>query len=109
ALNYSSRWEIVHAAKQLAEQVKSGNLTPDEIDESLFESKLTTHWLPDPDLLIRTSGEARLSNFLLYQSAYSELYFTHVFWPDFGKNELYEAILDYQKRERRFGQISEQL
>ena len=109
ALNYSSRWEMVRAAQNLAKQVQAGTLDPDAIDETLFESTLTTHGLPDPDLMIRTSGEARLSNFLLYQSAYSELYFTHVFWPDFGKKELYEAILDYQSRERRFGKISEQL
>ena len=109
ALNYSSKWEITHAARLLAEQVRQGIINPEDINETTFEAKLSTHGIPDPDLLIRTSGEARLSNFLLWQVAYAELYFTPVFWPDFGKNELYEAILSYQKRERRFGQISEQL
>ncbi|MFN0213618.1 MAG: isoprenyl transferase [Saprospiraceae bacterium] len=109
ALNYSAKWEILRATRHLAEQVKSGELLPSEITEALFERELSTHGIPDPDLLIRTSGEARLSNFLLWQVAYAELYFTNVLWPDFGKDELYKAILSYQNRERRFGQISEQL
>lgn len=109
ALNYSARWEIVRAAKNLAEQTLNGDLSPADIDENRFAAALTTSHIPDPDLLIRTSGEARLSNFLLWQLAYSELYFTPVFWPDFGQEQLYEAVLDYQRRERRFGQISEQI
>ena len=109
ALNYSSKWEITHAAKVLAEQVLKGEITPDDINETSFEAQLSTHGIPDPDLLIRTSGETRLSNFLLWQLAYAELYFTPVFWPDFGKRELYEAVLSFQNRERRFGKISEQL
>jgi undecaprenyl diphosphate synthase len=109
ALNYSAKWEITRAARLLAEQVRQGIISPEDINETSFEAQLSTHGIPDPDLLIRTSGEARLSNFLLWQVAYAELYFTPVFWPDFGKNELYEAILSYQKRERRFGQISEQV
>jgi len=109
ALNYSAKWEILRATRHLAEQVKAGDLHPDEINETIFESQLSTFGIPDPELLIRTSGEARLSNFLLWQVAYTELYFTPVFWPDFGKDELFKAILSYQNRERRFGMISEQL
>ncbi|MFN0036271.1 MAG: isoprenyl transferase [Saprospiraceae bacterium] len=109
ALNYSAKWEILRATRRLAEQVKSGALQPNDISEAMFESELSTHGLPDPELLIRTSGEARLSNFLLWQVAYTELYFTPVFWPDFGKDELFKAILSYQNRERRFGMLSEQL
>lgn len=109
ALNYSAKWEILNAAKQLAKRVQAGELQPEMIDECAFESELTTRGIPDPELLIRTSGETRISNFLLWQIAYSELYFTPVFWPDFGKKELFEAILDYQNRERRFGMTSEQL
>jgi undecaprenyl diphosphate synthase len=109
ALNYSAKWEILHAARNLAEKVKAGSLDPADIDEAAFEHELSTHGMPDPELLIRTSGETRLSNFLLWQVAYAELYFTPVFWPDFGQKELYEAILSYQNRERRFGKISEQL
>lgn len=109
ALNYSAKWEILRATRLLAEAVKAGNLQPEQIDEVLFERELSTHGIPDPELLIRTSGEARLSNFLLWQVAYAELYFTPVFWPDFGKEELFKAILSYQNRERRFGRISEQL
>lgn len=109
ALNYSAKWEIAEAAKELAKQVKQGNLDPGQIDEIRFANTLTTKGIPDPELLIRTSGEMRISNFLLWQIAYSELYFTPVFWPDFKKNELYKAIIDYQNRERRFGKISEQL
>ena len=109
ALNYSAKWEILRATRHLAEQVKMGVLLPADISEAMFERELSTYGIPDPELLIRTSGEARLSNFLLWQVAYTELYFTPVFWPDFGKDELYKAILSYQNRERRFGMISEQL
>lgn len=109
ALNYSARWEILHAARTLAEQAQTGALSPADIDESRFADALTTANIPDPDLLIRTSGETRLSNFLLWQLAYAELYFTPVFWPDFGQEQLFEAVLDYQSRERRFGQTSEQI
>jgi len=109
AISYGSQWEIAHAAKAIAEQVHSGKITPQNIDENLFSTYLTTHFMPDPDLLIRTSGEFRISNFLLWQLAYSELYFTDVFWPDFTKEELYKAIADYQLRERRFGKTSEQI
>jgi undecaprenyl diphosphate synthase len=109
ALNYSAKWEILRATRHLAELVKAGTLLPSEISEAMFEHELSTGGIPDPELLIRTSGEARLSNFLLWQVAYAELYFTPVFWPDFGKEDLYKSILSYQNRERRFGQISEQL
>ena len=109
ALNYSSRWEIVKAAKDIARDAIHNRIDPDQIDEKLFSTYLSTSWMPDPDLLIRTSGEYRISNYLLWQIAYAELYFTPVFWPDFRRENLYEAILDYQNRERRFGKISEQL
>ncbi|MEM0993824.1 MAG: isoprenyl transferase [Bacteroidota bacterium] len=109
ALNYSAKWEIMKAVKQIASEVQKGALNTEDIDESLFSSHLSTSGIPDPEFLIRTSGEARISNFLLWQIAYSELYFTNLFWPDFRKNNLYEAILDFQNRERRFGKISEQL
>lgn len=109
ALNYSSRWEIVQASRLIAEDVKQGKLDPASIDEDVFSSYLSTRDIPDPELLIRTSGEQRISNYLLWQIAYAELYFTEVFWPDFKKKNLLEAILDYQKRERRFGKTSEQL
>jgi len=109
ALNYSAKWEILRAARLLAEQAKSGQIQPADIDENMFENALSTRGIPDPELLIRTSGETRISNFLLWQIAYAELYFTSVFWPDFGRRELYEAILSYQRRERRFGMTSEQL
>ncbi len=103
ALSYSSHWEIVDAVKMIAQQVKDGKINPEEIDKKMFQSHLQTHGVPDPDLLIRTSGELRISNFLLWQVAYSELYFTPVLWPDFRKKHFYQAILDYQRRERRFG------
>jgi undecaprenyl diphosphate synthase len=103
ALSYSSQWEIIHAVKQIAWQVKEDKLEPDQIDKELFSSYLQTRDVPDPDLLIRTSGELRISNFLLFQIAYSELYFTPVLWPDFRKQHFYQAIMDYQRRERRFG------
>ena len=109
ALNYSSRWEIVEAAKSLANKVRDGQLQSEEIDAELFSSHLTTVNIPDPELLIRTSGEYRISNFLLWQAAYAEFYFTQVLWPDFRKDDLYRAIIDFQNRERRFGKISEQL
>ncbi|MCS6928935.1 MAG: isoprenyl transferase [Saprospiraceae bacterium] len=109
ALNYSARWEILRAVRQLAQRAAAGQLQPSEIDIATFESELCTAGIPDPDLLIRTGGETRLSNFLLWQSAYTELYFTPVFWPDFGRDDFFEAIVSYQQRERRFGKISEQL
>ena len=108
-LSYSGRWEITDAAKKLAEKVKSGELDIEQIDENCFSNFLSTSGMPDPELLIRTSGEERISNFLLWQLAYSEFYFTDKLWPDFGKEDLYEAIVDYQSRERRFGKTSEQL
>lgn len=109
ALSYSSRWEITNAAKKLAEDAVSNKIDPNKIDQQLFESYLTTSNIPDPELLIRTSGEYRISNFLLWQIAYSELYFSPKFWPEFRKEDFYEAIVDYQNRERRFGKISEQI
>lgn len=109
ALSYSSRWEIVRAARFMAAEAVAGRLLPEQIDEQLVSSALTTSAIPDPDLLIRTGGECRISNFLLWQAAYSELYFTPQYWPDFDEESLYKAICDYQSRERRFGKISEQL
>jgi len=109
ALSYSARWEIVDAVKQIALKTKNGELSVEDIDSSLFENYLTTKGIPDPELVIRTSGEYRISNFLLWQIAYSEFYFAELFWPDFNKEELCKAILDYQNRERRFGKISEQV
>lgn len=109
ALSYSSRWEIVEACRNLAEEVRIGSITPEEIDSRLFAGKLTTAGIPDPELLIRTSGETRISNFLLWQIAYTELYFTPTLWPDFTKEDFYKAILDFQNRERRFGLTSEQI
>lgn len=108
-LSYSGRWEIAQAAKKIAEKVKSGEIDIEQIDEKCFSNFLSTNDMPDPELLIRTSGEERISNFLLWQLAYSEFYFTEKFWPDFGKEDLYEAIVNYQNRERRFGKTSEQL
>ncbi|MGP1514350.1 MAG: isoprenyl transferase [Bacteroidales bacterium] len=109
ALNYSSRWEITEAVKNIAIDISQGKLNKNDINEKLFSSYLTTKGIPDPDLLIRTSGEQRISNYLLWQLAYSELYFTKVLWPDYSKEDLYKAIINYQKRERRFGRTSEQL
>lgn len=109
ALSYGSRWEIVDAAKKIAEEVKQGSLNPQDITDKVFASHLNTAKMPDPELLIRTSGELRLSNFLLWQLAYTELYFTKVLWPDFSKEELYKAIISFQNRERRFGKTTEQL
>ena len=109
ALSYSSRWEILEAAKKLAMDVTNGNMVTSDIDEAAFERYLTTSGIPDPELMIRTSGELRISNFLLWQLAYTEFYFTELLWPDFGKEDFYKAIIDYQKRERRFGKTSEQV
>jgi undecaprenyl diphosphate synthase len=109
ALSYSSRWEINTAIKEIAQQVKDNKLQPEDIDQALIQSHLCTAAFPDPELMIRTSGEYRISNFLLYQLAYAELHFTNTLWPDFRKEHLYEAILDYQNRERRFGKTSEQV
>ena len=109
ALSYSAKWEILEAAKKIAAEVKENTISLDDIDENLFSSKLTTVNIPDPELMIRTSGEHRISNYLLWQMAYTEFYFTDVLWPDFRREDLFEAIVDYQKRERRFGKISEQL
>ncbi len=109
ALSYSSRWEIVNAVKQIAIDVKNGKLDTEKITQEVLQNYLTTHDFPDPELMIRTSGEYRISNFLLYQLAYSELYFTNTLWPDFRKENLYEAILDFQRRERRFGKTGEQI
>lgn len=109
ALSYSGRWEIVEAIKKISQQVKEGLLLPEEINERTVESNLSTSTIPDPELLIRTSGEFRISNFLLWQIAYTELYITEVLWPDFRKKHLYEAVIDYQKRERRFGKTGEQI
>ena len=109
ALSYSGRWEIIRAAKALAQEVEQGKLKASEINEQLFENYLQTSGIPDPELLIRTSGELRVSNFLLWQIAYTEMYITPTLWPDFRKDHLYEAIWAYQQRERRFGKTSEQL
>lgn len=109
ALSYSAKWEITSAMKSIAEKVHRGELTPDAITDQTVHDHLCTASFPDPELMIRTSGEQRISNFLLYQLAYAELYFTHTHWPDFRKENLFEALLNYQNRERRFGKISEQL
>ena len=109
ALSYSSRWEIIEAAKRMANEAIKGEIVTDDIDENMLSSYLTTKNLPDPDLLIRTGGEKRISNFLLWQLSYAELYFTDIYWPDFRENEFYEAIMSYQQRERRFGKTSEQI
>ncbi|HNX54451.1 MAG TPA: isoprenyl transferase [Prolixibacteraceae bacterium] len=109
AISYSSRWEIIEAVKKVAEDVKIGIIDSSDIDNNTFERYLNTYQMPDPELLIRTSGEVRISNFLLWQIAYSELYFTSKLWPDFRKEDLFEAICEYQNRERRFGKTSQQL
>ena len=109
ALSYSSRWELLQAVKHIAEDVQAGKVDPAVINQDTLQKYLATSNFPDPELMIRTSGEYRISNFLLYQLAYAELYFTNVRWPDFRKENLYEAILDFQRRERRFGKTSEQI
>ena len=109
ALSYSSKWEITETMKNIASKVLDGTLAIDEITDNTIDMHLCTHFMPDPDLLIRTGGEIRLSNYLLWQCAYSELYFCDTFWPDFKEEEFYKAIYDYQNRERRFGKTSEQL
>ena len=109
ALSYSGRWDILEATKQIAGKVQSGEITINQINESMVISQLSTVGIPDPELLIRTSGEYRISNFLLWQIAYSEFYFTPILWPDFRKENLFEAIVDFQRRERRFGKTSEQI
>ena len=109
ALSYSSRWEILNAVKQIAKDVFQNKLTAEQLTETVFCRYLNTSGMPDPELMIRTSGEFRISNFLLYQAAYTELYFTNTLWPDFRKENLYEALVDYQLRERRFGKTAEQL
>jgi undecaprenyl diphosphate synthase len=109
ALSYSSRWELLNAVKNIASDVKAGKVDSETINYDTLERYLCTSEFPDPELMIRTSGEYRISNFLLYQLAYAELYFTNTRWPDFRKDNLYEAIIDFQSRERRFGKISEQV
>lgn len=109
ALSYSSRWEIINATKKIATDVKNGLIAIENIDQHLFNKYLCTQHIPDPELIIRTSGEYRISNFLLYQLAYSELFFTNTRWPEFRKQNLYEAIVDFQGRERRFGKTSNQI
>ena len=109
ALSYSSRWEIIEAVRKIATDAQEGKIAPKAIDGNLFSSYLATTGFPDPELMIRTSGEFRISNFLLYQLAYAELYFTGTLWPDFRKEHLMAAISDFQRRERRFGKTSEQI
>jgi len=109
ALSYSARWEITHAARLLAERAANGELAPESIDENTLSSVMATSFMPDPELLIRTGGELRLSNFLLWQSAYTELYFCDTYWPDFDMEELCKAIADYQQRQRRFGKTGAQV
>jgi undecaprenyl diphosphate synthase len=109
ALNYGSRQEMVAAVQSIADKVKNGDLDSDEIDETIFSGALSTSDMPDPDLLIRTSGECRLSNFLLWQSAYTEIFMTDIYWPAFREDALMDAILDFQSRERRYGKVSEQV
>ena len=109
ALSYSSRWEITEAMKRIAHKVESGEMKADDITEQTLTDNMTTACIPDPDLLIRTSGEYRISNFLLWQLAYSEMYFTDCYWPEFTREEFYKALVDYAQRERRFGKTSEQI
>ncbi len=109
ALNYSAKWEIIDAVKSIAEKVKQNQLNLNDVTNECFDQHLSTNFMPDPDLMIRTSGEQRLSNYLLWQLAYSELYFTPILWPDFTKEDLFEAIIYYQQKERRYGMTSEQL
>ena len=109
ALSYSSKWEITDTVKRIAQQVKDGQLDPEDITEQTISENLATHFMPDPELMIRTGGEERLSNYLLWQCAYSEFYFTPTYWPDFDEEELCKAIVDYQGRQRRFGKTGEQV
>lgn len=109
ALSYSSKWELVNSVREIGRKIKSGDLDPEKIDASTIESFLCTSGIPDPELMIRTSGEKRISNFLLWQLSYSEFHFTETLWPDFRKEDLYEAIVSYQNRERRFGKTSDQI
>lgn len=109
ALSYGAREEIEYVVKKIASEVKNNTISIENVDQSIINNHLYTRNLPDVDLLIRTSGEQRVSNFLLWQIAYAELYFTNVYWPDFGKKDLYEALLNYQNRERRFGKTSDQI
>jgi undecaprenyl diphosphate synthase len=109
ALSYSSRWELVNAVRKIATDVKEGRLQPDDVNQETLQQYLTTSGFPDPELMVRTSGEYRISNFLLYQLAYAELYFTNTRWPDFRKEHLYEAIVDFQGRQRRFGKTGDQV
>ncbi|MDR1371871.1 MAG: isoprenyl transferase [Dysgonamonadaceae bacterium] len=109
ALSYSSRWELTEAARKIAQEVQAGTLKAEDIDEQTIASHLSNHDVPEPDLLIRTGGEYRISNYLLWQIAYSELYFTDTLWPDFREEEFYKAIVDYQQRQRRFGKTGEQI
>jgi undecaprenyl diphosphate synthase len=109
ALNYSARWDIIQATKKISKEVLDKRLNIDEIDEAIISKNLSTADMPEPELLIRTSGEYRISNFMLWELAYGEFYFTDVFWPEFDQNAFYKAVLDYQKRERRFGKTSEQV
>lgn len=109
ALSYSARWEITKAVKEMAKESKNGIIDPETIDETMISAHMSTKDIPDPELLIRTSGEQRISNFLLWQLAYTELYFTQLMWPEFDKEAMYDAIIDYQGRERRFGKTSEQI
>lgn len=109
ALNYSAKWEILHAIQDISKQVADKSILPEQINEDVFEQHLSTKGMPDPELMIRTSGEHRISNFLLWQLAYAEFYFTETFWPDFRKDDFYKAIIDFQNRERRFGKTGEQV
>lgn len=109
ALSYSSRWEITHAIRRIGDEIAAGKMQPSDINEQIISNYLTTASIPDPELLIRTSGEHRISNFLLWQIAYTELYFTNKLWPEFTKEDFYEALLNFQNRERRFGLVSEQI
>ncbi len=109
ALSYSGQWDITQACRAIASDVKAGRIQPEAIDDKLLSSYLSTASMPDPELLIRTSGEFRISNFMLWQCAYSEIYFTNTYWPDFRRSQLYDAIREFQSRERRFGQTSEQI
>lgn len=109
ALSYSAKWEILDAVKRIAEEAKTGKISPENIDEKIFSDHLSTAGIPDPELMIRTSGECRISNFLLWQLAYAEFYFTETLWPDFRRDDFYKAIISYQNRERRFGKTGEQV